>query len=375
VRAYQGGDTSLSRASGGQWQAILFIEQHDGKPPGLSLATSLPLSVWQDHLVPVLRRSEAARLRGVCKALRGVVGECPVELGRVMLYELEAALTCFPAAQSLLMVEDTSSVLSRSTYSAGMWREVWLLRKYGGSLKRVKTLWQGADELLLSAVQAGALPKLASFNLTLSDLRHRQLLSDGRLEQLLEIRVWASDVRRRDAEEPHLYPMGVRGEPGRLAALEHLRRLPQLQRLALLGNRHPGDVAFPPVIPPSLKALTLSGLESLVRDLPSMLQTSGATLEEIELQDLNNLSAEGCAAIARALRTCSPTLRDVRIFTGSLGYLFHSHEVIPGLMSCCEGLERLRVPWGVFRRLPPTCPTSPSTRRMGHLTWQRQCGA
>jgi hypothetical protein len=35
-----------------------------------------------------------------------------------------------------------------------------------------------------------------------------------------------------------------------------------------------------------------------------------------------------------------------------------------GLVSCCEGLERLHVPWGVFRSLPPTCPTF---KRLTHL--------
>jgi hypothetical protein len=37
----------------------------EGEPPRLSLATALPLSVWQDHLTPRLSRVEAARLR-VC---------------------------------------------------------------------------------------------------------------------------------------------------------------------------------------------------------------------------------------------------------------------------------------------------------------------
>jgi hypothetical protein len=72
-----------------------------GEPRRLSLVTALPLSVWQDHLVPMLSSKEANLLRGVCKALRGVMDECPVELGDVRAEKLKAALTCFPAAQSL----------------------------------------------------------------------------------------------------------------------------------------------------------------------------------------------------------------------------------------------------------------------------------
>jgi hypothetical protein len=120
----------------------------------LNLAVALPLVVWQDHLTPRLSVVEAARLRGVCKALRGVMDECPLKLGNVAPEVLRTALTCFPAAQSFeLMIDDKLTAAEER-------QGVELLRRHGGALKRVVVKDQGAAQVFWSAVRAGALPKL-----------------------------------------------------------------------------------------------------------------------------------------------------------------------------------------------------------------------
>jgi hypothetical protein len=79
----------------------VLVAEHVKQPQHLSLATAMPLHVWQDHLMPLCRRLEAVRLRRVCKALRRVVNEWPMKLGRVFESQLKDALICFPAAEGL----------------------------------------------------------------------------------------------------------------------------------------------------------------------------------------------------------------------------------------------------------------------------------
>jgi hypothetical protein len=123
-------------------------------------------------------------------------------------------------------------------------------------------------------------------------------------------------------------------------------------------------VAFPPFIPSSLKTLSLImiplSMEPLLCQLPSMLQASGASLEEFHMWSLTLLTAEGPAALGRIFRVCSATLKVVRLE----GRPYHAldptvaPEIAPALSSCCEGLERLKVPWGGFHRLHPPAPPS-----------------
>jgi hypothetical protein len=310
-------------------------------PPRLSLAMALPLSVWQDHLTPWLSRVEAARLRGACKALREVMDECPVELGRVYAEDLNAALTCFPAAQSFEMV------LEGWSPSVEEGEVVELLRRHGGTFKRITTFGLDAEELYAPAVRAGALPRLTHFKMTPSDPEHRQWLSDGRLRLLEEVHV---DME--DAES--------------VTALEHLRHLPHLRSLRLQVLRAPtAKAVFPAFIPPSLKILILDRLgaplvESLLGQLPSMLRGSGAGLEEITIISAVKTRAKGGAALACVLQACSSTLKGLCLLSAYTSTcILHpdfASNVASGLVSCCERLERLEVPWGVFKCLPPTCP-------------------
>jgi hypothetical protein len=157
-----------------------------------------------------------------------------------------------------------------------------------------------------------------------------------------------------------------------MAALEHLRCLPHLRSLRLWLDRGALEVAFPPFIPPSLKELDLNitdgtVFESLLRELPSMLQASGASLEAIELSSLGEVRAECGAAIAQVFRTCSSTLKTVKmiLYWGPFPGAVCFRELALGLTSCCHTLEVLHCPWEVFSALPATCP---SFARLGNLT-------
>jgi hypothetical protein len=110
-----------------------------------------------------------------------------------------------------------------------------------------------------------------------------------------------------------------------------------------------------------------------------MLHASGAGLEEISVGRADGRGvavvppAECGAALAQLLHTCSATLKTIRISADDasrrvLNPAFTS-EVALGLASCCEGLERLCVPWEVFEGLPPTCP---AFKRLTHLNLENE---
>jgi hypothetical protein len=307
--------------------------------------------VWQGVITPLLSEWEAARLRGVSKALKGVVNEMPLELDNVDVREdLRMALTCFPAAESLhLSLDGSLEAAEESTV-------VELLREHGETLKRVTAATGPARRLLSSAVQAGALPKLSCFWVSVADPVHRQVLSDGRFKQVAQMDVTATDLC--DGQQ--------------LAALEHLRHLPKLHSLSVTWGGPTPQAVVPLFIPASLKSLTLNGkhglgpLVALLQVLPSTLQESSARLEEVTLCQVREFSAEGADATAEVLCTCSSSLK------GFTWYVSHLHgtsddcaaQVASGLASCCGRLEHLRVPLSVFRRLPATCTSFPHLNKL-----------
>jgi hypothetical protein len=322
--------------------------------PPLSHITMLPLSLWREHIRPLLHFREAMRLRRVCKALKVSMREWSMRLGErpdthlshVAPEVLEVALKCFPAMESF------GITLAEPLAPTEESRMVELFRGHGEFIKRVRTEHKGARRLLTSAVRAAALTKLTYFDFNLGKPFHRQILSGGMLRLLEEVCVTVDPYRA--GEEP--------------AALEHLRRIPQLQRLELVCNATVRGVAsFPPFIPPSLRSLTLSTqasatLEQLLRELPGMLQTSRASLEAIELRGVDGLDAklddECGAALLQVLRMCSPTLKRIELVDngralGAAGI----RDLWPCLMSCCATLEVLHVPLDIFSALPATCPS------------------
>jgi hypothetical protein len=145
------------------------------QPPRLSLATAMPLHVWQSHLTPLLYCRDAVRLRRVCKALRGVMGECPVKLRGVRLDQLEEALTCFPAAESLGLGNHPCWWLEPAEQK----KAEQLLRAFGGRLKHVQANQGWGMQILVSAIRAGALPKLSFFKLYPRCSDQEQLLADS----------------------------------------------------------------------------------------------------------------------------------------------------------------------------------------------------
>jgi hypothetical protein len=97
--------------------------------------------------------------------------------------------------------------------------------------------------------------------------------------------------------------------------------------------------------------------EALLCGLPSMLQASGASLEEIDVPGMRDpLSPEGAAGIAQILRRCSSTLKTVKLATGSPAC---ERELVAGLTSCCDTLEVLHCDPRLFSALPATCPGFP----------------
>jgi hypothetical protein len=307
--------------------------------------------VWQGALTPLLSVREAARLRSVCKALKGVVNEMPLELDDVDVRDdLRVALTCFPAAESL------SLDLNASLEAAEESTVVELLREHGETLKRVTAGTGPARCLISSAVQAGALPKLSCFSMSVADPIHRQLLSDGRFELVAQMDMTATDLC--DGQQ--------------LAALGHLRHLPKLHSLSVTWGGPTPQAVVPPFIPASLKSLTLSGkhglgpLLALLQVLPSMLRESSASLEEISLRGVQELSAEGAGAVAEVLRTCSSSLKGFTWYVSGLHSLSDdcAAQVASGLASCRGRLEHLEVPLSVFRRLPATCTSFPHLNQL-----------
>jgi hypothetical protein len=283
--------------------------------PRPSLFTALPLSVWQEHITPLLSVTMMTRLRRVCKALRGVVSQCPVKLGGWSIDnpELEEALTCFPAAESLELIgwgdlDDPEAV--------EVSRLVELLRRHGGALKRVT--WEGehAERVVLSAVNAGALPRLSFFSLRLWEPLHQEALSHQRLTLVEEV-----DVRGFDGDDE-------------MEALAHVLHLPHLRRLELTYEDGHEEV-LPPFIPPSLKSLTLKlAHDQLLCNLPAMLQSSGARLEEISLLRCEYLPDDECgAALARVLRKCAPTLKSLSLVHGYQDQAC-IREYLPSLVEC-----------------------------------------
>jgi hypothetical protein len=260
--------------------------------------------------------------------------------------DLEAALTCFPATETLTMKIKGPLDPAEET------RLVELLRGHGATLKRVEGRGKGGGQLLLSAVRAGALPSLTYFYFCPLQPIHREILSGGMLSLLEEVLVCC------DTEE-------------QVAALEHLRRLPHLRCLKLVCEKDLVEAAFPPFIPPSLRRLHIdinhaALLESLLRELPSMLQASGARVEEIELPSPEELSPECGPALTQVLRACSSTLKTVKLTDDGQEILGAEcfRESVPGLASICETLEVLHWPWAAFSALLAACPSFPRLTKL-----------
>jgi hypothetical protein len=146
--------------------------------------------------------------------------ECPMDLGAVQVSDLESALTCFPAAESMEL-----RCLNRR---GNMLRVKQLLLRHGRTLKRFCPYGEGAHLLLDYAVRVGALPSLKYFRFCFYRPADVKLLSEWRWASLEEVCLVTSDSLK--PEEEH---------GGMSAAAAPFSALPLSGELRGIRTRHP----------------------------------------------------------------------------------------------------------------------------------------
>jgi hypothetical protein len=272
--------------------------------------------VWEDHLLPLLTAKDAARLGTTCRALRVVAREhFHGDLGRFIPDFLQAALTAFPRAQSVVLEG-----------GLGEWEEKavveWLRRGgHGLDLTTVRASGgvteKGIHGLIHAALRRGALPSLQSIAVDLDVKNQRASLTRGRLGGMhkLSLRI---DCKDESTLEPQLAALGL------------VRQLPALATLKIdVAARDAASPVeqWPPFIPPSLKQLSVSVRDpppvdlSLLGALSGGLGASGAALERLEIDICDEFETleEGLVHVAQALRCCSQTLKGFCLSTDDDG--------------------------------------------------------
>jgi hypothetical protein len=285
--------------------------------------------VWEDHLLPLLANMNAARLGSSCKALRDLVREHFKYLSPIKVWKLErGALTTFPRARAVEVQVDVDIAGGeeamvqwlceggRGRYLEGLMEKDLCTRDpdlpYDPRLQGV------FSQAVHGALQQGALPSLKKCDVFLIHPRQRASLEQGFTRAMQELRL-NIDFHGEAVDVEH-----------QLAALSLVRQLPALAKLELCVKAAGDDVnplLWPPFISRSLKALRLDlegfwGLrasESLMRALPGTLGASGATLDRLQvlLPSRFDHLGDGLIHLAKALRCCSPTLKDFRLSTTS----------------------------------------------------------
>jgi hypothetical protein len=158
-----------------------------GVEPGIHPlpARALPEAVWTDYVVPLLTCKDAARLGCTCKAMRGLVREHFKDLGTIDVKTLQAALTTFPRARSVVLKDDRDEWADGENEALLQW-----LREGGrGSYLEammVEETDSPASILVHEALQAGC-PPLAPPG--------RRQLGDRASPSLAEARLPASRAR------------------------------------------------------------------------------------------------------------------------------------------------------------------------------------
>jgi hypothetical protein len=335
--------------------------------------------LWEEHLLPLLTCKDAARLACTCKALRGVVREQFKDLGVIKVDKLQAALTTFPRARGVTLDRPVRDLDDTEVEALVEWLQE---GGRGRGLERM-TIKRNTDghgnHLAHKALREGALPSLRSLDAHLLYPTHRALLTEGLVEGMHELQLKFST-----------------GTPDRfgpmLAALGVVRQLPALARLGLQLTTHTRRdfaVPWPSFIPPSLKALRIvincaSRECGILRALASMLETSGARLDRLEvaLPPTFDATGDGLIHLAQALRCCSPTLRGFHL-NGFIAPRFDAPDR-------ADQMERLRVQWtdvmaGVsacrelqvlvlpYIEVEPLFPPGTAFRRLTHLAmWDHE---
>jgi hypothetical protein len=312
----------------------------DVEPQPQPLPTrALPEGLWEDHLLPVLTRKDAARLGRSGKALRVVVREHFKDLGDMRLERLQEALTAFPRARSVGLYHFSGLWGAAESEALVEWlRE----RGHGAGITMMGVTMIGAASLsdvvidfIHAALRGGALPSLQGVTASLERDAHRALLTEGHLGGMRELRLM---VVCTEALEPQL------------AALGAVRDLPALTELhiSVRPGSHDAEAQWPPFTPPSVKKLRIVTREgpigrSLLCALPRLLGASGASLDclEVEIPYLFDHLGEELVHLAQALRCCAPTLRDFRLETDCAGLILFDVESF----QFPSQVGRLRVQW------------------------------
>jgi hypothetical protein len=308
---------------------------------------AIPLTLWGDHLLPLLTCKDAARLGATCKALRDVAREHFKDLGTIRPDQLQPALTTFPRARKLTLHHvsndpDVGALVQWLREGVrGRDLEWMMINRY---------LEGPCKQLAHRALQAGALPSLKSLAANLRYPTHRASPTEGLVTAMHDLQLTvdfsADDVLDMESQ---------------LAALGLVRQLPVLIKLEVTASFAEGDapLQWPAFIPPSLKTLrvllTQKTLQSsLLRALPGRLGASGATLDRLEVlipRDFEVIG-DGLVHVAQALRCCSPSLT---VFCLKA----HHHDRIrvePDSEDSVQRLERLRVQWADVLAGVSACP-------------------
>jgi hypothetical protein len=345
------------------------------------------VAVWEDHLLPMLRTRDAARLGTTCKALRELVREHFRDLGSIRFGRLREALTTFPGARS--MARNRRQELEHLGEAQIASLVAWLgagAGGHGGGITTVTTTTycNHVNELIHTALRRGALPSLRSVAANLVHEAHQDLLTEELLIAMHELRLkvhWSYELE------------------GQLAALGLVRQLPALTKLELKVSDGDDDddddddddpVEWPPFISPSLTALRINLIcvqqgaivENFLHALPGMLGASGARLERLEIQPHNDFTrmGDGLSSVAQALRCCSPTLKDFRLLSDcnhiSIDDEAEDHasqverlrvqwaDVMAGVSACRE-LQVLKLPKSI--EVEPLFPPGTAFARLVHL--------
>jgi hypothetical protein len=330
--------------------------------------------VWEDHLLPLLTCKDAARLARTCKELSVVVREHVKDLGTVKLDKLHAVLTTFPSARSVGLSEAGLEGWEKEQHLALVAR----LRGagLGGGIKTVKTIPGDrlVNNFVYEALRGGILPSLKGVGAWLGVPFQVASVKEGFMRGMHELRVMLTRFRSYDFAP-------------QLAALGLARHLPALTKLEVTVSKDDpaseDPVQWPPFIAPSLKALRLliergpTG-RSLLPALPGVLGASGARLERLEVSLLSDAYTrdDPLSHLAKAVRCCSPTLKDLRLAAGR--FLVPQGEdftrecerfgedwagLLAGVSTCCE-LEVLVLPNFYF---VPLFPPGTTFGRLTHL--------
>jgi hypothetical protein len=228
-------------------------------------------------------------------------------LGSVRLDRLKAALTTFPRTRSVATCGSRGGGLEAAVARLAL-LEFLCGGRHGASLTTITTSSETESTCVLTALARGGLPSLRGVALELAIANHRELLTEGRLGGMHELRV------RVNGDHHQLQ--------AQLAALGLVRQLPALAKLEVEARGVWVDPVpqWPPFIPLSLKALSIDASHgtrfsrSLVRVLPRLIgsgASGAAMIDRLEVQfptDYRKVRI-GLVTLARALRGCAATLK------------------------------------------------------------------